>query len=287
MCLIISGFSDEISPDFDEQLSTVKQLGMNYISLRNADGKNIAEYSVDEAKEKLLPRLQSAGVSVSSIGSPIGKVDINDPEGYAKQLAQLGNLCQMCKLFDCAYIRVFSFFVPHGEHGLYRDEVIKRMKRFSEIASAYDVTLIHENEKDIYGETGERCLDIMESVNSTYLKLAFDFANFVQCGEDPVECWALLKDHVAYIHIKDAIRASKENVLCGTGEGRISEILKQAVEGGYKGFLTLEPHLVLFSGLQALEKEDANDIIKQNKAPDGATGYKMQYEALMNILNAL
>ena len=51
--IMISGFSDEISADFDEQLKVVSELGMEYISLRSADGKGIAEYTAKEAEEKL------------------------------------------------------------------------------------------------------------------------------------------------------------------------------------------------------------------------------------------
>ena len=81
--IYISGFADEISPDFTEQLKTVTSLGMHYISLRSADGKNIAEYTPDEVREKLMPRLAQYGVKVSSIGSPVGKVGVEDEAGFA------------------------------------------------------------------------------------------------------------------------------------------------------------------------------------------------------------
>ena len=91
----ISGFADEISADFDVQLKTVTDLGMHYISLRSADGIGVADYTPDLVKEKLLPRLKAAGVGVSSLGSPIGKVDIKDEAGFQKQLAQLRTLCEI------------------------------------------------------------------------------------------------------------------------------------------------------------------------------------------------
>ena len=68
---------------------------------------------------------------------------------------------------------------------------------------------------------------ILDALGSDHFKAVFDFANFVQCGEDPVECWKLLHDQVVYIHIKDAVASDKENVLCGTGEGKIKEILAE------------------------------------------------------------
>lgn len=287
--IFISGFADEISADFDEQLRVVTDLGMQYISLRTADKKGIADYTVQEVKENLLPRLQKAGVKVSSLGSPIGKINIDDEEAFVKQRKQLEELCQICHVLDCRYIRMFSFYMPEGKNpDDYTEQVIQKLKIFDEIAKKHDVILIHENEKDIYGDTKERCNIILDTLGSEHFKAAFDFANFVQCNEDPEQCFEMLKEHIAYIHIKDAIAKEKENVLCGTGEGKILEILDRAInEEGYEGFLTLEPHLVLFDSLQTLEVENADNIIKENKAKDGAEGYAMQYHALEEILKKI
>ncbi|MCI9097226.1 MAG: sugar phosphate isomerase/epimerase [Lachnospiraceae bacterium] len=287
--ILISGFADEISSDFDAQLKTVTELGMQYISLRSADGKGIADYSVEEIRSLILPRLESAGVKVSSIGSPIGKVGIADEEGFARQLSQLDTLCQICKVLGCRYIRMFSFFIPEGEDPQnYRDSVLSKLQKFIDVAKKYDVILIHENEKEIYGDIGTRCLDLMESLADPCFKSAFDFANFVQCGEDTEKCWELLHEYVAYIHIKDAVSTDNENVVCGTGEGKIRELLTKAIkEEGYEGFLTLEPHLVLFDSLSSLETTAAENIIKTNKAKDGADGYTMQYRALCDILDTI
>ena len=287
--IFISGFADEISANFDEQLRVVTGLGMEYISLRTADGKGIADYTVQEIKESILPRLQKAGVKVSSLGSPIGKIKIDDEEGFQKQRKQLEELCKICEVFDCKYIRMFSFYMPEGENpDDYKDEVIQKLRQFDEIAKKYDVILIHENEKDIYGDTKERCKIILDTLGSEHFKAAFDFANFVQCNEDPEQCFEMLQEHIAYIHIKDAITEEKENVLCGTGEGKILEILDKAIhKNGYEGFLTLEPHLVIFDSLKDLEVENAEKIIKENKAKDGAEAYAMQYHALQDILKKI
>ena len=285
----ISGFADEICNDFEQQLKTVTDLGMQYISLRSAYGKSIAEYTLEEVRSELMPLLARYGVGVSSIGSPIGKVGVEDEEGFQQQLACLDRLCDICKLLDCRYIRIFSFFIPEGKDADgYRDVVLAKLHQFAAVAEEHDVVLIHENEKDIYGDIGRRCLDIFEELASPHFRMAFDFANFVQCGEDTAVCWDMLSPYIEYIHIKDAVTAGKENVLCGTGEGKIKELLTRAIrDEGYEGFLTLEPHLVRFDTLQQLETKDTKDIIKENKAKDGAEGYAMQYHALMDILNTI
>ena len=286
--IIISGFADEIDPQLDVQLKVVKELGMEYICFRAADGKGVAEYTVDEVRENILPRLNAAGVKVSSLGSPIGKIDIDDDAAYEKQLQQLDTLCRICNLLDCKYIRMFSFWMLNKDPDQWKDEVLRKLRGFADIAAKYGVILIHENEKDIYGDIGSRCKTILDELASPYFKAAFDFANFVQCGEDTAECWELLKEHVAYIHIKDAVAGKNENVVCATGDGRIPEILRKAIrEDGYEGFLTLEPHLVLFATLQSLEVVDATEVISENKAKDGAEGYAMQYNALREVLASI
>ncbi|MDD7739397.1 MAG: TIM barrel protein, partial [Lachnospiraceae bacterium] len=271
------------------QLETVTALSMHYISLRSADGNGIADYTVEEVEQQLLPKLEKYQVKVSSIGSPIGKVGVEDEEGFEKQKQQLTEICKICKLLDCRYIRVFSFFIPEGKDpDDYKDIVISKMQQFLDIAKEADVVLIHENEKDIYGDIGRRCKTLFEALPDEHLRAAFDFANFVQCKEDTKECWELLKPYIAYIHIKDAVSTDNENVVCGTGEGNIKELLTKAInEEGYEGFLTLEPHLVLFDSLASLETTAAENIIKENKAKNGAEGYAMQYHALCGILNEI
>ena len=284
----VSGFSDEISSDFDTQLETVKNLGMEYISIRGVNEKNFSEYTIEEVKEYIKPKLDEYKVKVSSIGSPIGKVFIDDEEGFGKQISLLEKLCEMAKILDCKYIRMFSFYMPKDKNPEdYKEEVINKLKIFTEIAEKHDIDRLHENEKDIYGDISSRCLTIFKEVGSEHFKGIFDFANFVQCMEDTRECYELLKEYIVYYHIKDAVKEDKENVVCGTGQGKIEEILTDAIKDGYKGFLTLEPHLVIFDSLKDLELEDVNNIIKKDKGLDGKSAYALQYNSLVNILKSI
>ena len=202
----ISGFADEISQDFDQQLKTVTDLGMKYICIRSAEHKGIADYTPEEVRTVLLPKLQAAGVGVSSLGTAIGKVEVDDEEGFAKQLEQLETLCENAKLLNCSFIRMFSFLIPKdADADSYTDVVLDKLRQFIRIAEKHDIVLLHENEKGIYGDTGARCKLLFDRLACPHFKAAFDFANFVQCEQDTAECWELLHDQIAYIHIKDAL----------------------------------------------------------------------------------
>ncbi|MGL5978234.1 MAG: sugar phosphate isomerase/epimerase family protein [Erysipelotrichaceae bacterium] len=283
--IYISGFADEISSKLDEQINTMHDLGMSYLCLRSADGKNIGDYSLAEVETSILPRLTAANLKVSSIGSPIGKVFIDDEAGFEKQKTMLHELCKIAVACNTSYIRMFSFYIKEGQdYDSYTEQVIEKLQAFIEIAQQYNVILLHENEKDIYGDNAARCLTLMQRLSGPHFKAIFDFANFVQVKQDPQQAWDLLVPYIAYIHIKDASYDHNENVLCGTGDGQIANILQQAIQNGYQGFLTMEPHLVLFDALKDLELEDVSNIIKDDKGLNGPSAYKLQYDALNAIL---
>lgn len=287
--ILISGFSDEIGSDFELQLKTVTELGMNFICLRSAYGKNICDYTPAEARERLLPLLDRYGVSVSAIGSPIGKTFVTDEPGFVRALELCKRAAELADVLECRTIRLFSFYLPAGDPpDRWRGAVMEKLRRIVGIFRDAGILALHENEKDIYGDTAARCRDLIETIGEPSFRAIFDFANFIQCGEAPEECYRILKPYIREFHIKDALADSRENVVCGSGNGHIREILTDAVQkGGYRGFLTLEPHLVLFDALQSLELADASQIIGTPKARDGKDGYAMQYRALTRILEPL
>ncbi len=126
----------------------------------------------------------------------------------------------------------------------YRDEVITRIGDLAAIAEDAGVTLIHENEKEIFGDIPRRCLDIVEAVDSPALALTWDNANFVQCGVRPfTEAYPLLAPHVAYLQVKDALAADGTVVPAGEGDGEFRQTMRAFAAAGFDGFVSLEPHL--------------------------------------------
>ena len=238
----LTGFADEISPELEEQLETLAQESMGYMELRSVWNNNVLDLSDDE-----LDRVKSAtarrGIRISSIGSPIGKVPVTEP--FGPHLERFRRALHAADVMEAPYVRVFSFFIPEGqEPGHYREEVIDRMAIMAGEAKASGITLLHENEKEIYGDVPSRCLDILAGVGSPALRAAWDAANFVQCGVRPYkEGYASLRPYVEYIHVKDALSGSDRVVPAGEGDGQLPETLSALHDSGFDGFFSLEPHL--------------------------------------------
>ncbi|ULL18109.1 sugar phosphate isomerase/epimerase [Paenibacillus sp. H1-7] len=240
--ITLTGFADEISPDLELQLDVMASVGISHIELRGVWGKNVLDLS-DEEVAQIKKRLDERGFRISSIGSPIGKISVTDD--FEPHLIRFRRAIELSRAFEAPYIRIFSFFIPEGhDAGDYREVVLDRMKQLTRIAEQEGAQLLHENEKDIYGDIGERCLDILQACDSPHLRGAFDPANFVQCGVRPMtEAYPLLAPYVDYIHIKDAKMGSGKVVPAGEGDGELRELVRELKQRGYAGFMSLEPHL--------------------------------------------
>jgi sugar phosphate isomerase/epimerase len=246
--LKLAGFADEISPDLSQQIAVFKKLGITHFELRGVAGKNVLDFDA-ALRSEIKTALDGSGLGVVCIGSPIGKVKIDEP--FEPHMDRFKIAVDTARFFGAKLIRVFSYYPPEGgDINQHRDEVIRRFRAKVQYLAGSDLILVHENERHIFGEAGANCLDLMKTIDSPLLRSAFDFANFVQAGEDPLVNWPLLKPYSVHIHIKDA-KADGSVVPAGEGSGHLAEILKDAYSSGYRGFLSLEPHLAAqgqFSG---------------------------------------
>ena len=273
----VSCFADEIDVSVDKQIALLQELGIGWIEFRSGDGKGVADYTEKEA-EMLMSRLSANGIRISAVGSPIGKIDIT--QDFEPHFETYRHIVELAGILDTSFIRMFSFFMPEGEEpDKFRDEVMRRMDRMVEYAAGRNVVLLHENEKGIYGDSAARCLDLMKLFYGDHFRCTFDFANFVQCGQDTMEAYEMLRPYISYIHVKDAMRESGDVVPAGTGDGNVAEILNRLDEEGYAGFLSLEPHLADFAGLKSLEKE-----VKERGRTDGEEAFCTAYRALEKLL---
>jgi sugar phosphate isomerase/epimerase len=239
----LSGFGDEIDPDPAVQVAVLKALGSSHIEVRSAWGTNVVDFS-DDQLTALTALLGKEGMRASAVASPIGKVDVSlDP---ALEVQRLRRVIRVAHALETPNIRIFSFFRGEGVAvESIRDDVMHRMRLLADEAEREGVVLLHENEKDIYGDTPERVLDLVESVGSPALRLAWDSANFVQVGvtHPHDDGYAMLRPYLDYLQVKDAVAATGTVVPAGQGDGQVAATLTALRDDGYAGYASLEPHL--------------------------------------------
>lgn len=249
----LAAFADEISPDLDEQIAVLREEGISHVELRGVWNTNVLDLS-DAQVGEIRRALGAHGMRVASIGSPIGKVPVDS--AFDEHLQRFERALALARTFGARYVRIFSFYPPAGaaaqvdagdqtafDWAPHRAEVLRRLREMAARARAADVVLLHENEKDIYGDTIARCVDLLRTVDNPNLGAAFDPANFIQCGQQPYPgAYDALRPWVRYVHVKDALPEGQV-VAPGEGTARWPDLLQHLRADGYDGFFSLEPHL--------------------------------------------
>ncbi len=261
--ILLSAFADEYSSDFTEQLEELRKLDINYIELRGIDGKNISELTAKEIAE-CKNKLAHYGIKVSSVGSPLGKIQIDRDIASHVELSK--KVFHTARELGSKYCRIFSFYIPEGKNAdEYKEQVFEATGKLLQEAKSFGITLCHENEAGIYGESPEKCLALLCNFGGE-LKCVFDMGNFVLDGFEAYPyAYHLLKNHIAYFHIKDALSAGAV-VPPGSGEAKIHEILSDYKTYKKDFIISIEPHLQTFDGLNALVGKNFDNPYKYENA---------------------
>ena len=242
----LSAFADEISADLNEQIAVLRSENIHFIDLRGVWGTNVLDLT-DQQVTEIKQKLDAQNIGVSAIASPIGKISIDAP--FDEYLQRSRRAIELAQFFDTPFIRIFSFYPPLAEGdaidgkeivdpALWRNEVLRRLRELTLLARNSNLILLHENEKDIYGDTIARCIDLLQNINDSHFQAIFDPANFIQCGQTPFpDAYQRLRPWLRYIHVKDAL-ADGTVVAAGEGVARWSEILQQFHTDGYEGFFS-------------------------------------------------
>ncbi len=238
----LSAFADEIDADPQKQIDVLKQCGIRHLELRSILRTNVLDLT-DLQVQELKSLLDKNGITLSALGSPIGKVRIDEP--FAPHLLRFRRALELCKVFGTPNMRIFSYYGGEGANWApWRDEVMRRMSEKVKLAEQAGVRLLHENEHRIYGDSPERVTDLLDTIPSPAFAAVYDPANYVFCGFDPWRGWQMTKARTVHFHIKDWVRGEAHGRLAGEGEGRIPEVMAEAVTMNYDGYATLEPHLL-------------------------------------------
>ncbi len=250
---ILSAFADEISADPREQIATLKACRVRFIEFRSIHQTNVLALS-DEQIAEFKKMLETEDIGLSAIGSPVGKYAIDLP--FEPHLDKLKRAIELCDIFATPNIRIFSFYPPGNdpkfdpkEWPTHREEVIRRMRAMAELAAKSNVVLLHENEHRIYGDSPERVRDILSTVDHPSLRAVYDAANYAYGNFDPVAGWEKTKEFTTHFHIKDWKKGGHDaghehGEMAGKGDGKISHSIRDAASRTFRGFATMEPHLL-------------------------------------------
>jgi len=257
--MYLTGFADEAATDIDGQIRAMKQLGWRNIEARSIDGKNITDIS-DAKFEELCEKLDDAGIMINCFGSAVANWSkkITDPPDSS--YAELKRAIPRMHRLETELIRIMSFAVPEDESinaPEVAGEVISRMREMVRIAEDGGVTLVHENCNNWGGRSHEHTLRLLDAVQSPNLKLVFDTGNPVGNRDvrgkppfrfqDAWEFYTSVKEHVAYVHIKDGrvYDGKVRYTFPGEGDGHVRRILHDLHKSGYDGGISIEPHLAV------------------------------------------
>ena len=250
--MTISAFGDEIAPDFETQLQTLRDLRIPMIDIRAAWDVNCAQFTGDHVT-RINALCRQYQTRVACMGSPIGKSPIEEP--IAIESERLKRIGAIARTLGTRNIRIFSFYPVGAVDEAALRTSIDRLRALTAIAEDMDLQLLLENERGVVGDLPARCLRILRAIDSPHLRFIWDPANFVQCGvADQVETWwEALHPYIGYVHIKDALLPNESLAadgeersavtLAGQGDGQVAELLARLRAAGYAGVLSLEPHL--------------------------------------------
>lgn len=253
----LTGFADEAAADVDGQIRATKELGWSNIESRAIDGKNIHDLD-DAAFDQACRKFDAAGIRINAFGSAIanwGK-QITDPMDVT--WAEVGRAIPRMKRLGTRLIRIMSFAVlkDKGPNDQMEEERFLRLREIVKRFADEGMTAVHENCMN-YGGMGWRyTLKLLENVPG--LKLVFDTGNPVfavdrsypePCPQQSVwEFYSRVRPHIAHVHIKDGYVTPEGKhifTFAGEGQGDTRLVMRDLLESGYEGGISIEPHLAV------------------------------------------
>jgi len=276
----LSAFADEADALLSGQIEALRANGISRIELRGVNGKNVGVLTGQEARH-VREQLEGGGIVLWSMGSPFGKYPIDQP--VQTHIDDFKRGLELCAILGAVRMRMFSFFMPEGKDlAEYRTKVYDALAQMLELAEAAGVRLCHENEKGIYGDTDARCVELMQHFGGR-MSFVFDPANFLQCRVRPNEAFTKLQGWVEYMHVKDALLDGGAVVPSGAGDGEIAWILDKLATREGEITLSIEPHLAVFDGLNALQSEA---LTHKYTYPSKRAAFDAAADALKALLSA-
>ncbi|MCD4824910.1 MAG: sugar phosphate isomerase/epimerase [Phycisphaerae bacterium] len=256
--MYLTGFADEAGKDIDTQIRATLELGWTDIESRNIGGANIHDIP-DEQFDEVCRKLDAAGVRVNCFGSAIANwaKQITDP--FDITVKEIRRTIPRMQRLGSKLIRIMSYAVLEGRgpDDQMAEERFKRLREINSMFADAGITAVHENCMNYGGMGHAYTLELVENVPG--LKLVFDTGNPVFTDDrskalpypkqSAWEFYSNVKDHIAYVHIKDGVWDAETQEIRYTfadeGDGDVKRIVKDLLDNGYDGGISMEPHLAV------------------------------------------
>jgi sugar phosphate isomerase/epimerase len=260
--MFFTGFADEAATDLAGQISATKELGWKHIESRRIDGVMIHDLD-DAAFDRACGELSAAGVSINCFGSAIANwaKHIDQPDDAS--LGEVRRSIPRMQRLGATYVRIMSYAVRKDADGKalpeqYEQERFRRVREIHRMFADAGLIAVHENCMNYGGMGWTWTLRLIENVPG--LKLVYDTGNPTHSDDYSVparadgsrpkqsswEFYRQVRDHIAYIHIKDGVvGADGKHVHTwpGEGAGDVQRVLADLLGRGYDGGISIEPHI--------------------------------------------
>lgn len=254
--MYLTGFADEAAGDIDGQIGATRELGWNSIEARNVNGRNIHDIP-EEQFAAVCRKLQEAGIEINCFGSAIANWGKSIEAPFDSSIAEAKRAVPRMKALGTKMIRIMSLAVRknHGPDDQMEEERFRRLRELVKMFSEAGLTCLHENCMNYGGMGAAYTLRLLDAVPG--LRLVFDTGNPVFTDDyskrppypkqSSWEFYSSVREHVAYVHVKDGIWDGQKGKMTytfpGDGQGDVKRILKDLLTRGYDGGISIEPHL--------------------------------------------
>jgi len=214
--MIFTGIGDEAANGLEGQICAAKDLGWSHLEMRGVEVPGFNKANFDDIPEAAFDfavrKLEDAGIGVYCFGSTImnWSKTVNDP--FEPTLAEVKRAIPRMQRLRTKYVRIMSFKPGDDEYRI-PTEVFRGVKDVTNRFLDAGLQPVHENCMNYGGMSWQHALELLEKCPG--LKWLFDPANPVfnpdrskpkpWPKQDPWEFWMHVREHVAHIHIKDAI----------------------------------------------------------------------------------
>jgi len=276
--MILTGIGDEGANTIDGQIRAIRELGWNQLELRGVEVTGFPKANFhdlpDAAFDQAVRKLESAGVGVYCFGSTVMNWAKTIETPFEVTLSEVKRAIPRMQRLRTKFVRIMSFKPGDDEYQI-PTEVFRRVKDVTNMFLDAGLQPVHENCMNYGGMSWRHALDLLDKCPG--LKWVFDTANPIfnpdrsrpkpWPKQDPWEFWLHLRDFTAHIHIKDATWNPSKNDADynwpGEGNGRVRDILKDAIARGYDAGISIEPHMVVVFH-DAQSKSDNTEAMRAN-----------------------